>query len=299
MTLPLQKKKKINTHNNTFYLILIWILSISIFYALLLDLLDAFAKNDRSLVLNLLCRSNIDFKKPIDNHGNTFLHSAAKSIHGRMVEMVIRYSSVHLDVNSKNHIGATPLHVAALCNTEACSTLLKHYADVNSTTNLGYSLLQYAAKHGCYKACRHLCILERTNFKGRPIYFNNKELNVNWQNCYQETALHLVVDSRNGAIMQSKKKWPFNICEDRYTKIVKLLLKMGANVNIKDHNGETPLHIAARHEMEYIVKLLLHYNADIHVKNNRDETALNVTKNNLYPHVRILIRVNEFYSEGE
>ena len=299
MTLPLQKKKKINTHNNTFYLSLIWILSISIFYALLLDLLDAFAKNDRSLVLNLLCRSNIDFKKPIDNHGNTFLHSAAKSIHGRMVEMVIHYSSVHLDVNSKNHIGATPLHVAALCNMEACSTLLKHCADVNSTTNLGYSPLQYAAKHGYYKACRHLCILERTNFKGRPIYFNNEELNVNWQNCYQETALHLVVDSRNGAIMQSKKKWPFNICEDRYMKIVKLLLKMGANVNIKDHNGETPLHIAARHEMEYIVKLLLHYNADIHVKNNRDETALNVTKNNLYPHVRNLIRVNEFYSEGE
>ena len=289
----------INTHNDAFYLILICIFIIFLFYALLLDLLDAFAKNDRSLVLNVLCKSNIDFKKPVDDHGNTFLHIAAKSMHGRMVEMVVNYSSVHLDVNSKNHIGATPLHVAALYNTEACSTLLKYFADVNSTTNLGYSPLQYAAKHGRYKACRRLFILKGKNLKGRSIYFNNEELNVNWQNCYQETALHLVVDSRNGAIMQSKKKWPFNICEDRYTKIVKLLLKMGANVNIKNHDGETPLHIAARHEMEYIVKLLLHYNADIHVKNNRDETALNVTKNNLYPHVRNLIRVNEFYSEGE
>ena len=289
----------INTHNDAFYLILICIFIIFLFYALLLDLLDAFAKNDRSLVLNVLCKSNIDFKKPVDDHGNTFLHIAAKSMHGRMVEMVVNYSSVHLDVNSKNHIGATPLHVAALYNTEACSTLLKYFADVNSTTNLGYSPLQYAAKHGRYKACRRLFILKGKNLKGRSIYFNNEELNVNWQNCYQETALHLVVDSRNGAIMQSKKKWPFNTCEDRYTKIVKLLLKMGANVNIKNHDGETPLHIAARHEMEYIVKLLLHYNADIHVKNNRDETALNVTKNNLYPHVRNLIRVNEFYSEGE
>ena len=33
--------------------------------------------------------------------------------------------------------------------------------------------------------------------------------------------------------MPLKKKWPFNICEDGYTKIAKLLLKMGAYVNIK------------------------------------------------------------------
>ena len=98
--------------------------------------------------------------------------------------------------------------------------------------------------------------------------------------------------------MQSRKRWPFNICEDRYTKIVKLLLKMGADVNIKNYAGETPLHIAAEYEMEYIVKLLLHYNADILVTNNRNETAKNLTKNNWYPHVNNLIMVNKVYSKG-
>ena len=136
------------------------------FYPLLLDLLDAFEKNDRSLVLNLLCNSNIDFKRPIDEQGNTFLHSAAKIIYGRMVEMVISYSSVSLDVNSKNFIGVKPLHVAALNNTEACSMLLRYKADINSTTSLGYTPLQYAAKHGQYEACRWLYILQSTNFKG-------------------------------------------------------------------------------------------------------------------------------------
>ena len=272
---------------------------LEILYYLLLDLLDAFAKNDRSLVLNLLCNSNIDFKRPIDEHDNTFLHSAAKSIHGRMVEMVISYSPVPLDINSKNHIGATPLHVAALNNTEACSMLLKYNADVNSTTESRYTPLQYAAKHGCYKACRLLCILERTNFKGRTVYYINEDLNIDWQNRFEETALHLVIDARVGAIMQSKKKWPFNVCEDRYTRIVKFLLKMGAKVNIKNHSGNTCLHIAARHEMEYIVKLLLHYNANIHLKNNRNETAIDLTKNNFYPHVKDLITVNEFYSKGK
>ena len=41
-----------------------------------LDLLDAFEKNDRRLVLDLLCVTNIDFEEPIDKHGNTFLHRA-------------------------------------------------------------------------------------------------------------------------------------------------------------------------------------------------------------------------------
>ena len=264
-----------------------------------LDLLDAFAKSDRSLALNLLCESNIDFKRPIDKHGNTFLHSAAESIHGRMVEMVISYSSVALDVNTKNLNGATPLHVAALKNTEACAMLLKYNADVNSTTNLGYTPLQYAAKHGCYKACRQLYMLEEINCRGRSMYYINEDLKVNWQNCYEETALHLVIDARDGAIMKSKKKWPFNVCEDRYTKIVKLLLRRGANVNIKNHSGDTSLHIAVRYEMEYIVRLLLHYNADIHLRNNRNETAMNLTKSNFYPHVMKLIKANEFSSKGK
>ena len=175
-------------------------------YSFLLDLLDAFSKNDRSLVLNLLFNSNISFEESIDEHGNTFLHSAAKSIYGRMVEMVISYSPVSLDFNSKNRIGAIPLHVAALNNTEACSMLLKYNANANSTSNLGYAPLQYAAKHGCYKACKLLCILQRTNFKGRAVYFVNEELNINWQNCYKETALHLEIDARDGAIMKSKRK---------------------------------------------------------------------------------------------
>ena len=272
----------------------------SYFHALLLDLLDAFEKNHRSLVLNLLCNSGIDLKRPIDKQENTFLHSAAKSIHGRMVEMVISYSKDPLDVNSKNSIGATPLHVAALLNnTEACSMLLNYNADVNSTTSLGYTPLQYVAKHGQYNACKWLYILESTNFKKRPVYYINEKLNINWKNCYQETALHLLIDSRDGAIMKSIKKWPFNICEDRYTKIVKFLLKIGADTNIKNHSGDIPLHIATRYEMEYIFMLLLHYSADSDLKNDRNETAMDLTKNHLYPHMKDLIMINKFYSKGK
>ena len=74
---------------------------------------------------------------------------------------------------------------------------------------------------------------------------------------------------------------------------------MGANPNIKNNSGDTPLHIAARHEMEYIVILLLHHNADTDMRNNRNEAAMDLTNNHSYPHVKDLIMLNQFYSNGE
>ena len=74
---------------------------------------------------------------------------------------------------------------------------------------------------------------------------------------------------------------------------------MGADVNIKNHSGDTPLHTATRHEMEYIVMLLLHYNADVDLRNNRNETVIDLRKNNFYPHAKNLIMLNESYSKGE
>ena len=212
--------------------------------------------------------------------------------------MIINYSSRPVDVNAKNHDGVTPLHIAALSNSEACTVLLKYEADVNRATNYGYTVLQYAAKNGCYKACRQLSRIEETDFKGRTVYHRREQLNVNSQNYYKEIALHLVINTRNAVIMHSKKKWPFNKCTDRYTKIVKFLLNKGANVNLQNYDGDTPLHLAARYEMEYIVKLLLHYNAGVNIINKKDETAMISSNSNIYPHVKTLLEDNQINSKG-
>ena len=213
--------------------------------------------------------------------------------------MVINYSSQPVNVNAKNHNGVTPLHMAALSNSKTCTMLLEYKANVNSTTNYGYTPLQYAAKNGCYKACRLLCRTETINIKRRTVYHLNEKLNVNSQNYYKETALHLAINTRDAVIMHSKKKWPFNRCTDRYTKIVKFLLNMGADVNLQNYDGDTPLHLAARYEMEYIVKLLLHYNADVNITNKKHETAVHAAKSNRYPHIKVLLEDNEVYSKGD
>ena len=102
-----------------------------------LDLLETFDKNDRSLVLNLLWNTDIDFGKPISNLGNIIPRRAAQCIYDRICEMVITWISRTVEVNAKTHHGVTPLHMAVLSNSEACTMLLKYEANVNSATNYG------------------------------------------------------------------------------------------------------------------------------------------------------------------
>ena len=74
---------------------------------------------------------------------------------------------------------------------------------------------------------------------------------------------------------------------------------MGADVNLQNYDGDTPLHLAARYEMEYIVKLLLHYNADVNIRNKKYEMAVDLTRKHRYPHIQVLLQDNKFYSEGK
>ena len=92
--------------------------------------------------------------------------------------------------------------------------LLKCKADVNSTTDAGFTPLQKAAMHGCCKACRQLCNTEAVNIKGPKVYQTNKEIYVNWQNNDKNTVLHLVIAARDKAVMKSTYIWPFKRYED-------------------------------------------------------------------------------------
>ena len=73
---------------------------------------------------------------------------------------------------------------------------------------------------------------------------------------------------------------------------------MGADTNLLNFDGDTPLHLAARYEMEYIVKLLLHYNADVNITNKKSKTAVNSARKNRYPNVKALLEDNEVHSKG-
>ncbi len=57
-------------------------------------------------------------------------------------------------------------------------------------------------------------------------------------------------------------------------KVVKILLQIGANPNVKDKDGDTPLHLAAYNGLLGVTKLLVKYGANINEENNIGYTPL-------------------------
>ncbi len=67
--------------------------------------------------------------------------------------------------------------------------------------------------------------------------------------------------------------------------IAELLLKSGADVNVRDNSGTTPLHLAVKNGNQEIVALLLENKADPNARNNAGETPLDYAKSLSHPGV--------------
>lgn len=93
--------------------------------------------------------------------------------------------------------------------------------------------------------------------------------------CYKASCKESVVLDDN-----TKIKRLFRAVEEDDIEVVKLLIETGVNVNVKNDNGDTPLHIVRNVE---IAKLLVKNGADINARNNNGDTPLHKTyRLNLY-----------------
>ena len=57
---------------------------------------------------------------------------------------------------------------------------------------------------------------------------------------------------------------------------MKLLVEHNSDINAKDNNGKTALHISLENKYFDIVKLLIEHNSDINAKDNFNRTALHI-----------------------
>ena len=67
-----------------------------------------------------------------------------------------------------------------------------------------------------------------------------------------------------------------------YTDVISSLIDAGANVNMPDLDGMTPLMIAAKNGHRFTVELLVRRGADVNFRNVKGETALDIANKYRY-----------------
>lgn len=182
------------------------------------------SKGDAAAILGLLAKgASIDAR---DDSGRTALLLAA---HANQVEAAKVLIEAGADVNAKDAINDSPyLYAGARGHLEILRMTLAHGADLKSTNRYGGTALIPAAERG------HVDTVRTLIEAGVNVDHVNK---LNW------TALLEAIVLGDGG--------------PRHVAIVKLLVDAGADVNLADGDGVTPLQNARKHGFDEIEKVLI------------------------------------------
>lgn len=214
-------------------------------------------------VKDLLTRG-ADINKKIVQ-GLTPLHLAAFGAHPEVVQLLIKSNA---NVNAKDDQGKTPLHWAN--NEKVVEELLKGNANIEARDNFGMTPLHFSSKWPKVKVVKSLI---------------KAGANINARDKYGQTPLHLINEyHERGGLRRSYPPSEYVISQEmgynlgyvkiKIKKVAETLLKAGANVNIKDSSGRTPLHFSSAE----IAVLLIRKNVDITVIDKKGKTALDYAK---------------------
>ena len=183
----------------------------------------------------------------------------------------------HADPNIGDEFGVTPLHLAAETNEYMVELILDHRADPNAETVSGKTPIFNAQKDD------RLGIIIQLLNRGANVYHLSKE--------GRSILYRAARDDQLTIVKYLTKHYPENINYRRkangYTalfesvrsasiELVETLLKHGADPEIPDDDGTTPLHMAAKYARPQIVKLLLKYGANANRTNATGYTPLGI-----------------------
>jgi serine/threonine-protein phosphatase 6 regulatory ankyrin repeat subunit A/serine/threonine-protein phosphatase 6 regulatory ankyrin repeat subunit B len=182
--------------------------------------------------------------------GVTLLHTAAAG--NPNVEMVKYLVSQGTDVNAKNEHGQTPLHYAACWNpnVEVLKYLVSQGADVSAKDKRGGEPLHYAISGNC----NVVAMLE---------FLVSHGADINAKTIQGETLLHFA-----------------DLWSDSGVEILEYCVSQGADVNATIR-GKTPLYIAALRRKNNpnmkVLKCLIALGTDVNVKDNSGMSLLDIT----------------------
>jgi cytohesin len=278
--------------------------------------LHTVAEAGKSRVAELLLNSGAMVDKA-DDLGSLPIHTAAEHGHVQVLKVLLKHKA---DINARHQLfGGTALHVAARKgHGEAVKVLLAKGAKVDDRSG-GYTPLYLAASEG------HNAVITILLAKGADVNGGSKDS--------EDTPLHTAsVEGHRGTaellakrgarkdlasavvlndVAFVKKKLeqnpnagkvrpqnePYTLlglaAREGHLEILKLLVKLGADIEARHLYGRTALHLAAREGRSNAISLLITLGADIEAKNTQGETPLHeAAGDNQLAAVKVLLARN-------
>lgn len=158
---------------------------------------------------------------------------------------------------------------------DVIQSALKEGIDINRLDSQGWTALAAAAEFGSAATVEflldHGANINRKNAKGETALFQargsletanvlvERGIDINATDFYGHVALNSALTSRES---------------EAHMQVIEFLLLKGANPNVKDEEGRTPLHQAARNINVRGAKLLLRFGADVNAEDCNGMTPL-------------------------
>ena len=187
----------------------------------------------------------------------TALHTAINKHDIDIVEELLR--NPYIDVNAQNFVGNTPLMVAVTNNDkEMVEKILEHPdVDVNKRDKINDIALDIAKRFGYTDIENMIRSYKRGVDRRKPVSRVNQAENINAQDKYGNTPLHLAVSAHD------------------VKKVEELLQNPDIDVNAQRKDGHTALMSAVLNNYADIVaKILEHPDVDKHIKSNDGASAM-------------------------
>ena len=202
----------------------------------------------------------------LDYNGNTSIHQAVASL-SMNKELIKFLLEKKLDINAKNLDGQTPLHLVTKLRSlrsGSIKDLVELGADINIQDNEGNTALHLTMMSVRQKSYSLVNVLK--DLKADIYKVNSRG----------QTALHILFDSEKPTVY-------FDGAGVRYYSVhymmqcLNLLIDMEVDINKKDNEGNTALHLVGKKlRNPLVVTQLLKKNADMNLKNKEGYTPLEI-----------------------
>nr|CAH7722319.1 unnamed protein product [Callosobruchus chinensis] len=220
-----------------------------------------------------------------DNQDRTPMHLAAENGHANIIELLADKFKASIFERTKD--GSTLMHIASLNGHADCAMMLfKKGVYLHMPNKDGARSIHTAARYG------HVGIINTLLQKGEKVDVTTNE---------NYTALHIAVEAGKPAVVETLlgygadvhvrggrlKETPLHIAArvKDGEKCALMLLKSGAGPNLATHDGNTPVHVAAKYGNLQTLLLLLEDNGDPLYKNKKGETPLHLASRGCRPDV--------------